>query len=367
MQRQHLIRPHLHQIAVGQGEEGFFLGPGHGESGGEGEASRFGGECAQGVEGGDRGGGQIGQAEGDGRLQRHGLVVRVAQSLAGQGETGGGVGQHCQRLLPPSLGAPVGIQIAAEQFQRQGQAIDQGGQPLGSGRVGDARFRGQGRQQVIGRLRLQHRHVDALVRPGKTAGKRLVARGQQGRHAGRATAQLIGRLPLPHIIQHQQEPPVADGVGQPLGTGVGVGQVAQIDAQGIAPSGLDAGDIGQPPQTGPENAVAKMGQDLRVTSQRHRQGRLAHAGQPVGGKRGRLAGTEALHQIRDQFIPAQEMVGQRRHANIEKARWRRAGVVMDVFVQVATGKIAAGCDVACHRAALRSNVRRSIRHGVLPR
>ena len=60
------------------------------------------------------------------------------------------------------------------------------------------------------------------------------------------------------------------------------------------------------------------------------------------------------------------MVGQRWHANIEEARWRRAGVVMDVFVQVATGEITVRGDVAGHRAALRINVNRSIRHGVLP-
>ena len=81
-------------------------------------------------------------------------MLRVAQPLAGQGETGGGVGQNRQRLLPAGVGAPLAgrAQIAAEQFQRQGQAIDQAGQPAGGGGVGGARFRGQGGEQIIGWL-----------------------------------------------------------------------------------------------------------------------------------------------------------------------------------------------------------------------
>ena len=136
-------------------------------------------------------------------------------------------------------------------------------------------------------------------------------------HVGAGAAQDLQRFPVPGIVEDQEQATLTDGVVETLGAGGGIAQVAEVDAQMLAPGGLDAGHVGVATQAGPEHAVAKMVENGRMAGQGHGQRGLAHAGQAVGRERGRLAPAETVDKVSDQRFPTHKVWRQRRHIDVE--------------------------------------------------
>lgn len=231
-------------------------------------------------------------------------------------------------------------QVAAQQFQGQGQSAHGVGQSLGGRGVAPAGFGGQLLQEGERGIVLEGRHVLYLASPGEGAGKALVAAGEQVDAVRPTAAQPFGRLGIPHVVNDQEQPARADGGADGLLAGNGVGQGREIQAQGLPPGGQRAHHVARRPHPGPQHAVAEMGQERPVVAQGYGQGGLAHPRPPFGGQGQALATGQPPGQRLHQFLPPFEVAGHGWHAGPD----RRPLFGGDDVILGKDG-VSSGCDV----------------------
>ena len=273
------------------------------------------------MEGGKRGCRQTFKAQCDGLLEVDATAVGAAQAHAGQGQALGGIG-HPLQCLGGELrkGAALGGgEEAADELQGQGQAAHRAGELPGSGGAGGAGLGGQGLEEVVSGVLFELGDGNDVAGCNEAPRQGEVPGGQQVGAVGAAAVQVLGRLELPGVVDHQQHPPLADGVGHRLAAALGGDRVGDVLPQGLAPGGEHAHDIRRRSETAPQHPVAEVLEELGMVGQHHRQGALAHPRQALDGDAATL---ETPHQHVDQGVPALHVARQRRHVDPQRRRGR---------------------------------------------